>query len=135
MRNLKGAITTIRVSDFEKAKQFYGGTLGLAPLRTEMGGMKPLPADYPGYAAYECGGGTGVLIYEGGASKSEGTVIAFNVSGLDAVMADLRGKGVTFEEYDFPGMKTVNGVVADQYGRSAWFKDPDGNYLCVSEQA
>ena len=133
MRNLMGSITTIRVSDFGKAKEFYGGVLGLAPLRSMAGGMKPLPADYPGYAAYDCSNGTGLLIYEGGPTHAESTLCAFSVGDLAEVMTDLRGKGITFEEYDYPGFKTVNGVLTDQYSKSAWFKDPDGNYLCVTE--
>ena len=55
----------------------------------------------------------------------------FDVPDLEETMQDLRSRGVVFEEYDFPGLKTVNGI-ADMGGeRSAWFKDPDGNILNV----
>jgi hypothetical protein len=49
------------------------------------------------------------------------------------VMADLRDKGVVFEEYDFPGLKTENGVMTAPNGRAAWFKDSEGNILAVEE--
>ncbi|MGH2654353.1 MAG: VOC family protein [Actinomycetota bacterium] len=48
-------------------------------------------------------------------------------------MAELRAKGVTFEEYDMPGLKTVNGIAELGGEKGAWFKDPEGNILSVSQ--
>ena len=48
-------------------------------------------------------------------------------------MADLRQRGVIFEEYDYPDFKTVNGVVSLDGVRAAWFKDSEGNILALSE--
>jgi catechol 2,3-dioxygenase-like lactoylglutathione lyase family enzyme len=50
---------------------------------------------------------------------------------VEAAVADLRAKGVTFEEYDLPGVKTVNGIAELGGTRGAWFKDPEGNILSV----
>ncbi|MFG2916063.1 hypothetical protein ACGF0D_24645 [Kitasatospora sp. NPDC048298] len=49
-------------------------------------------------------------------------------------MTGLRGRGITFEEYDFPGLRTVNGVAEGEGMRAAWFKDSEGNILCVSQR-
>ena len=48
-------------------------------------------------------------------------------------MNDLRQRGVVFEEYDFPGLKTENGIAALDGERAAWFVDSEGNILAVSQ--
>ena len=53
----------------------------------------------------------------------------FVTADLDAEMSDLRSRGVTFEDYDFPGLKTENGVAEYDGSRGAWFKDSEGNIL------
>jgi hypothetical protein len=50
-------------------------------------------------------------------------------------VAELRSRGVEFEEYDFPALKTVDGVASTAIGRSAWFKDPDGNTIAIFQPA
>ena len=57
----------------------------------------------------------------------------WDVDDLDAVMADLRQRGVVFEEYDYPEFKTVNGVVNFGDSRGAWFKDSEGNIFSLNE--
>ncbi len=59
---------------------------------------------------FDCGGGTTLLIYETKARRGENTQAGFWVDNLEAEMADLRSRGVVFEEYDFPGLKTVIGI-------------------------
>jgi hypothetical protein len=49
-------------------------------------------------------------------------------------MGDLRGRGLTFEEYDFPGLKTTNGVAQLGESHGAWFKDPDANILALVQR-
>jgi len=62
------------------------------------------------------------------------SVLGFVVDDLFAEMADLRKRGVVFEEYDVPGLKTVNGVVEmGKMGKGAWFKDSEGNILSISQ--
>lgn len=114
---------TIPVSDLEKAKDFYENTLGLERGREEDMGVM-----------YECGEGTGIYVYtSAGAGTSQATYASWKVDDLDEVMDELGGKGVKFEEYDMPGLKTVNGVAEAEGMRTAWFKDPDGNILAVGE--
>jgi hypothetical protein len=83
---------------------------------------------------FEAGGGTMIMVYENpGLKAPENTVLGFGVQGdqFEAVMGDLRSRGVTFEEYDLPemGLKTVNGVAEMAGMKSAWFKDSEGNIL------
>ena len=83
---------------------------------------------------FEAAGGTMLMVYENPRLKApENTTLGFGVSGdrFDATMADLRSKGVVFEDYDIPemGLKTVNGVAEMGGMKSAWFKDSEGNVL------
>jgi hypothetical protein len=83
---------------------------------------------------FEAAGGTMLMVYENPRLKApENTVLGFGVSAdrFDAIMADLRAKGVVFEEYNIPemGLKTVNGVADISGMKSAWFKDSEGNIL------
>ncbi|MEU4066085.1 VOC family protein [Streptomyces wedmorensis] len=113
----------IPVNDMARAKRFYSETLGL-----------PLTRETAEDTRYECGG-TVIGLYEtpyGG--KAEHTLASWKVADLDAEMSTLRSKGVTFEDYDLPGIKTVDGVVESDTMRGAWFKDSEGNILCVVEE-
>ncbi|MEU8530161.1 MULTISPECIES: VOC family protein [Streptomyces] len=113
----------IPVNDLERAKRFYTETLGLTMTR-----------ESPEDTRFDCGGTT-IGIYEtpyGG--KAEHTLASWKVADLDTEMATLRSKGVTFEDYDLPGLKTVDGVAESDTMRGAWFKDSEGNILCVTEE-
>ena len=118
------AEAVIPVSDLQRGRDFYGGTLGFQIL-----------LDDPKLGLYiAAGGGSRFFVYQSvGAGQSRATLAGFVVDDLDAAMAELRGKGVTFEEYDLPELKTENGVAELAGIRSAWFKDPDGNILSVGE--
>jgi predicted enzyme related to lactoylglutathione lyase len=81
---------------------------------------------------YRCAEGTGFMVFQSsGAPSGTHTQVGFEVKDLEAEMADLRSRGVTFEEYDFPGMKTENGVLTMPEGKGAWFKDTEGNLLSL----
>jgi predicted enzyme related to lactoylglutathione lyase len=115
----------VPVSDVEAAIRFYGDTLGLA--------LKERRSDLPENreAEFEAADGT-LLAYESvGAGKSRHTVAGFRVDDLDAVVAGLRERGVAFEEYDLPDLKTESGIAAVGDVRAAWCKDPDGNILAI----
>jgi catechol 2,3-dioxygenase-like lactoylglutathione lyase family enzyme len=116
---------TIPVRDPVKSRGFYEETLGLK-FSQEL-------AD--GAIEYDCGGGTSLFTYptEQNAGKSPATLASFEVEDAPAAVEELRGKGVTFEEYDMPGLKTVEGIAEVAGSRGAWFKDPDGNILAVFE--
>jgi catechol 2,3-dioxygenase-like lactoylglutathione lyase family enzyme len=60
--------------------------------------------------------------------------MAFMVDDIDAAVKGLRDAGVTFEEYDLPGLKTVDGIADAEGERGAWFKDPDGNILALGQE-
>jgi predicted enzyme related to lactoylglutathione lyase len=115
----------VPVSDIEAAIRFYGDTLGLV--------LKERRSDLPENreAEFEAGDGT-LLVYESvGAGQSRHTVAGFRVDDVDAAVRSLRERGVVFEEYDLPDLKTVDGVASVGDVRAAWCKDPDGNILAV----
>jgi catechol 2,3-dioxygenase-like lactoylglutathione lyase family enzyme len=115
----------VPVSDVEKAIAFYGGTLGLElQVRRD-----DLPENRE--AEFRAGDGT-LLAYESsGAGQSRHTVAGFRVEDVDAVVPALRERGVVFEEYDLPDLKTVDGIAEAGGVRAAWCKDPDGNIIAI----
>jgi catechol 2,3-dioxygenase-like lactoylglutathione lyase family enzyme len=120
------ACATVATNDLEQARYFYEQTLALAiALEDERRGVY-----------YRCGRGTMVNLYERKHTPSEQTVATFLVDDLEGAMAELRKKGVTFQEYDLPDLKTKGGVYSDETGfKVAWLKDPDGNLLSIEQLA
>lgn len=113
-------------TDLERAKKFYTETLGLKLMEDSKAPQ--------GHIMVTAGQNTGILIYERPVpTKAEHTVAGFVVKNIEEVMGELRGKGVTFEEYDFPGLKTVNGVATLGGYKSCWFKDTEGNIIAINE--
>ena len=84
-------------------------------------------------AIFECGNGTGMELYQRSPSKADHTVATFVVSNVEDEVNALRGKGVIFEEYDMPEIKTQNGIATQGSVKAAWFKDSEGNILCIHE--
>jgi catechol 2,3-dioxygenase-like lactoylglutathione lyase family enzyme len=121
----KRVATTIPVRNPAEARNFYEGTLGLRVSRE-------LP---DGGIGYECGGGTSVYTYptEQNAGQSPATLATFEVEDAEATVSEMRAKGITFEEYDMPGLKTEGGIAEVAGSKGGWFKDPDGNILAVFE--
>lgn len=117
----------VPVSDIDRAVNFYGDVLGLE--------MRERREDLPQNREAEFHAGDGTLLaYESvGAGQSRHTVAGFRVDDIDATVAGLRERGVTFEEYDMPDLKTENGIASVGDVRAAWFKDPDGNILAVEQ--
>src|SRR5262245_8142858 len=112
----------LAVSDLQQARRFYEGQLGLVP--GEQGGR------YPGAQ------GSGIFVYLSAenAGRSPATAAGWFVDDLDATMDELASRGVAFERYDQPGIKTDDRGVFDAGGfRAAWVKDPDGNTLAISQ--
>ncbi len=112
----------VPASDIERARGFYKDKLGLEPTR-----------DMRGALMYETKGSKFLLYETQFAGTAQNTAMNWVTEDLDADMAELRSRGVTFEDYDFPGLKTENGVASDEDGRGAWFKDSEGNILSLSE--
>lgn len=115
---------TIAVSDIGRARSYYEQTLGMQPPRELEDGT----------VMYESGGSSFVVYPSPSAGTSEATVASWEVADVDGEVRELRAKGVTFEEYDFPGLKTENGIATMGPIRGAWFKDPDGNILGVYQE-
>jgi len=113
------AVTTVGVTDLDAAKEFYDTKLGLKILE-----------ETPFSVRFEAGHGSQISVRKGQPNVGQ-TVTHFEVDDIDAVVADLMSRGVTFEEYEAP--KTVNFIATIGPARGAWFKDPSGNVIGVRE--
>ena len=87
-----------------------------------------------GGVRYADGGGGWFLVYPSQfAGTAQSTSVSFEVDDIEAVVRELRARGIEFEEYDFPDLSTVDGIADIEGERSAWFKDPDGNILAIGQ--
>ena len=122
--------TRLPAQDLNRARQFYAEKLGLEPVEERPGGL-----------LYRCGAGYFVVFQSAGASAGTHTQMAWEVADIAATVATLRSRGVVFEEYDLPGLKTSEGIasISGNYpskGRGemgAWFKDSEGNLLGIGQ--
>jgi catechol 2,3-dioxygenase-like lactoylglutathione lyase family enzyme len=115
----------LAVSDVDRARHFYEHQLGLVPGEQEEAGVR-----------YPCADGTGIFVYLSAenAGKSSATLAGWFVDDLDRTMDELASRGVVFEQYDQPGLKTDERAVFDGGDfRAAWTKDPDGNTIAFTE--
>jgi catechol 2,3-dioxygenase-like lactoylglutathione lyase family enzyme len=121
----------IPAQSLERARRFYAERLGLEPVEERPGGLR-----------YRCGGGSFSLFQSAGAASGEHTQMAWEVDDLEATFAELRRRGVIFEVYDLPGLKTVGGIaeISGNYPstrasgeRAAWFRDSEGNLLGIGQ--
>jgi len=112
-------VVTVAVSDLERAKGFFGEQLGL-----------PVLDEQPFAIRYGAGKGTQLSVRRGQPNVGQ-TVAHFEVADIEAVVGELTGRGVAFEEYETP--KTTNFIAQVGPARGAWFKDPDGNVFGVRE--
>jgi predicted enzyme related to lactoylglutathione lyase len=112
-------------SDFARAKKFYQEKLGLK-LSQDMG---------EGGARFDAGNGTFLWVYPSQfAGTNQATAIGFEVENVEKAVEDLSGKGITFEQYDLPGLKTdANGVAEGEGFKGAWFKDTEGNIIALAQ--
>jgi catechol 2,3-dioxygenase-like lactoylglutathione lyase family enzyme len=127
METLNTAIakTTLPVEDLARARTFYAEKLGLRPSREVEGAL-----------FYEGEGSTGFLLFPSGARPSgQHTQMTWFVKDIVAGVAKLKSRGVRFEEYDFPGLKTNHGIADLGYERAAWFRDSEGNLLALGQLA
>ena len=112
----------IPASNIGRARQFYEKTVGLEPQQEFAGGV-----------VYVCGGAEVFMYPTPNAGTSRASQAFWEVADVEAEVADLRLRGVVFEEYDLPGMKTANGILTAGGAKTAWFKDTEGNILAVSQ--
>jgi len=126
-----GTSTRLPAQDLERARAFYADKLGLEPVEERPGGLR-----------YRCGGSVFTVFASTGAPSGQHTQMGWSVDDIDAAVAELRDRGVVFEEYDLPGLKTVDGI-ADIEGtypsdggigeRGAWFRDSEGNLIGIGQ--
>jgi catechol 2,3-dioxygenase-like lactoylglutathione lyase family enzyme len=113
---------TIPAKDLEGTRRFYEDVLGLQVIQDDPAGI-----------VYRSGDSTVMLYPTEFAGTAQHTLGTFLVGDVGAAVADLRSKGITFEEYDMPGLKTEGGIAELGGVKSAWFKDPEGNILALGE--
>ncbi|MGH2766023.1 MAG: VOC family protein, partial [Actinomycetota bacterium] len=111
---------TIPAKDLDGTRKFYEGVLGLQVVMENPAGI-----------TYRSGDSVVSLYPTEFAGTAQHTLGGFIVDDIEAAVADLRARGVMFEEYDMPGLKTENGIAELGGERGAWFKDPEGNILSV----
>jgi catechol 2,3-dioxygenase-like lactoylglutathione lyase family enzyme len=118
----KRTYTTIPVSNLEQATQFYTDTLDLKPEMITEGGVM--------YSS----GGTQFFVYPSAFKAAGHTQMSWIVGDISAEVAALKAKGIEFEEFDRPGVETVDGI--SRVGPAVWaayFRDPDGNLLGLTQ--
>ena len=122
--------TRLPAQDLERARAFYAEKLGLEPVEERAGGLR-----------YQCGGCHFSLFQSAGRASGDHTQMALEVDDLESVVAELRRRGVVFEEVDVPGLRTVD-AIADIEGnypskgrgeRGAWFRDSEGNLVGIGQ--
>ncbi len=123
--------TRLPAQDLERARVFYADKLGLEPSEERPGGL-----------LYRCAHGEFALFQTDASPSGSHTQMAWQVSDIDAAVAQLKARGVVFEEYDLPVLTTAGGIaqVAGNYPskggageRAAWFKDSEGNLLAIGQ--
>src|SRR5215208_23436 len=122
--------TRLPAQDLERARAFYSEKLGLQPAEEREGGLR-----------YGAAAGEFALFESAGSSSGDHTQMGWEVDDIEATVSELRSRGVVFEEYDLPGLETVDGI-ADIEGnypskgtgeRAAWFRDSEGNMLAIGQ--
>jgi len=123
--------TRIPVQELQRARTFYAEKLGLEPSEERPRGL-----------LYRCGEGEFALFESAGAASGDHTQMGWEVEDIEATVEWLRGRGVVFEDYDFPGLRTVNGIaeIAGNYPskggvgeKAAWFRDSEGDLFGIGQ--
>jgi catechol 2,3-dioxygenase-like lactoylglutathione lyase family enzyme len=120
---LKEAHAVLPAADLQRAREFYHNALELDPDEVHEGMLTYHPASGSAFDIYETTN----------AGSAKNTQMCWVADDLNSEMARLRKRGVQFEDYDIPGMKTENGVATIEDTRTAWFRDSEGNFLCITE--
>jgi len=114
----------IPVSNVSRARKFYEEALGLSPKE-----------EYAGGVIYECGGAEVFMYPTSNAGTSKASQAYWQVDDVEAEVAELKARGVKFEEYDVPGVTMKNSIATGGGAKTAWFKDTEGNILAVSQRS
>ena len=117
------AYATLPAADMNRAKAWYRDKLGLIPNREDAGG-----------AMFSLGANSLFMLYPSTfAGTAQNTALEFNCEDVKAEVSALRARGVVFEDYDMPGLKTDNGIAQLGPTLAAWFKDSEGNILALGD--
>ena len=124
MLNQSEVHANIPASDLSRARSFYTQTLGLTPsAEDEYSITFPTPS------------GSWFQVYETSyAGTGQHTVAQWEVADIAGEVRDLKARGVAFEEYDLPGVEWQDGVASVPGGKAAWFKDSEGNIMCLDQR-
>jgi catechol 2,3-dioxygenase-like lactoylglutathione lyase family enzyme len=123
--------TRLPAQDLDRARAYYADRLGLEPVDERPGGL-----------LYRVGSGEFALFLSSGRSSGDHTQMGFEVEDIEATVAELRSRGVVFEDYDTPGLRTRDGLVDIEGNypskgasgeRAAWFRDSEGNLLGIGQ--
>lgn len=114
----------VPVKDIKTAEKFYSETLGLNKADENPGGI-----------TYKCGDSKMFVYPTPTAGTAKSTVATWEVKDIKAVVDDLKSKDIRFEHFDYPGATHEGDVHVWQGMKAAWFKDPDGNTLGLSQSA
>jgi predicted enzyme related to lactoylglutathione lyase len=116
--------STIPAQDLQRARTFYAEKLGLTPTSEERIGLR-----------YRLADGTRFRLFRsGGKASGAHTQMALMVDDVLAAVKELRTRGVQFEAYDSPSLKTTDGIADLGYAKAAWFKDSEGNLIGIAQQ-
>jgi catechol 2,3-dioxygenase-like lactoylglutathione lyase family enzyme len=111
----------VPVSDLARARKFYEDKLGLGPGEPVGPGL-----------TFQCGYGTAFFMYPSpGAGTNQASCAFWKVGDVEAIVKWLKSRGVVFEEYDMPGMKSVDSIFTGGGAKAAWFKDSEGNIMAL----
>jgi predicted enzyme related to lactoylglutathione lyase len=116
----------IPAQDLARARRFYEQKLGFVPKQEIAGGV-----------VYQFAEGTACFLYPTpNAGTSQASQAFWQVADVEREVAELKGRGVTFEQYDVPGgQKSPSGVVTAGGAKAAWFKDSEGNIMAIIQDA
>ncbi|MFI2777851.1 VOC family protein [Streptomyces sp. ALB3] len=127
----RGAAARLPAQDLERARRFYSEKLGLEPVDERPGGL-----------LYRCGQSEFAVFRSAGTSPGTFTQMGWQVDDIEAVVAELGGRGVVFETVGLPGLRTRDGIaeIEGNYPgkgargeRAAWFRDSEGNMLGIGQ--
>ena len=123
MSVLTKMIGFVATTDQEKAKAFYGETLGLTFLW-----------ETPASVRFQCGDNSQLSVFRRPGITTEHTLAHFEVTDIEAAIRDLEGRGVTFIDYTEGPLQTTGHIAQIGNARGAWFHDPDGNTLGLRQE-
>ncbi len=115
--------TTIPATDMERAKTFYREKLGLVPSHEAPEGL-----------SYTVGSGSRFVLFpSSGIASGLHTQMAWQVPDISREVAELKARGVVFEEYDTPSFKTIDSIATTKHVKAAWFRDSEGNLIGIAQ--